>query len=53
MSTREHEHGDMDANASGHAVKDPVCGLDVDPHTTAHRAPHDGRTYYFCSSGCR
>src|SRR5215510_3318739 len=36
-----------------HAAKDPVCGMDVDPHTTAHRATLDGRSYYFCSSGCR
>ena len=37
--------------ASG--VKDPVCGMDVDPHTAQHRAEHAGRTYYFCSAGCR
>src|SRR5262245_14259326 len=36
-----------------HAAKDPVCGMDVDAHTTAHRATLDGRSYYFCSSGCR
>jgi len=36
-----------------HADKDPVCGMDVDPHTTAHRATLDGRSYYFCSGGCR
>ena len=36
-----------------HADKDPVCGMDVDPHTTAHRATLDGRSYYFCSRGCR
>jgi len=27
--------------------------MDVDPHTAKHRAEHGGRTYYFCSSGCR
>ena len=32
---------------------DPVCGMTVDPHTTPHRAEHHGRTYYFCSAGCR
>jgi Cu+-exporting ATPase len=25
----------------------------VDPHTTEHRAAHDGHPYYFCSAGCR
>ncbi len=32
---------------------DPVCGMTVDPHKTAHRHSHAGRTYYFCSAGCR
>ena len=35
------------------AVKDPVCGMTVDPHTARHRAVHDGHPYYFCSAGCR
>jgi P-type Cu+ transporter len=34
-------------------VQDPVCGMSVDPHTTAHRTEHEGRPYYFCSAGCR
>ncbi len=38
---------------AGSRAKDPVCGMDVDPHKTAHRAEHAGRTYYFCSAGCR
>ncbi|WP_448130381.1 heavy metal translocating P-type ATPase [Stenotrophomonas rhizophila] len=32
---------------------DPVCGMTVDPATTAHHARHDGSDYYFCSDGCR
>lgn len=42
-----HEHHDE------HAVKDPVCGMTVDPHTAEHRSRHAGRTWYFCSSRCR
>ncbi len=34
-------------------VKDPVCGMTVDPHTAKHRAEHAGRTYYFCADRCR
>ena len=34
-------------------VKDPVCGMDVDPHTAKHRAEYQGIPYYFCSAGCR
>lgn len=41
------------ADAAAKTVKDPVCGMDVDPHAASHRADHAGRTYYFCSAGCR
>ncbi|MGN2247399.1 heavy metal translocating P-type ATPase [Frateuria sp. GZRR35] len=41
------------AERSSHLVKDPVCGMDVDPHTARHRAEHEGRTWYFCSARCR
>jgi Cu+-exporting ATPase len=34
-------------------VIDPVCGMAVDPHTTPHRHTYQGRSYYFCSAGCR
>ncbi len=37
----------------GKTERDPVCGMMVDPQTTAHRAAHDGHPYYFCSAGCR
>jgi Cu+-exporting ATPase len=36
-----------------HLVIDPVCGMKVDPHVSALKADHGGRTYYFCSGGCR
>ncbi len=32
---------------------DPVCGMTVDPAKTAWHAEHGGRTYHFCSRGCR
>src|SRR5712691_537283 len=35
------------------AVRDPVCGMVVDPCTTSHCHQHQGHTYYFCSAGCR
>ena len=46
---------DAEAGATDgvHKVKDPVCGMMVDPHTTQHKAEHAGRPYYFCSAGCR
>ncbi len=34
-------------------VRDPVCGMTVDPKTAKHHADHHGRDYVFCSAGCR
>src|SRR5947209_3992258 len=31
---------------------DPVCGMTVVPSTAAGHFDYDGRTYYFCSTGC-
>lgn len=39
--------------ASHGAETDPVCGMTVDPHTAAARSEHGGKTYYFCSRGCK
>lgn len=33
--------------------KDPVCGMDVDPKTAAGKSEYQGKTYYFCSTGCK
>jgi len=32
---------------------DPVCGMQVEEQTAAGRSEHEGRTYYFCSAGCK
>jgi Cu+-exporting ATPase len=45
-------HGDHDA-APGGKVRDPVCGMTVDPATSKHRFDHHGQTFHFCSAGCR
>ncbi|WP_099092122.1 heavy metal translocating P-type ATPase [Paludisphaera borealis] len=37
---------------STHTVKDPVCGMDVDPEHAAGSFEHAGKTYHFCSKGC-
>ena len=46
-------HGTAEAGGDAQTVKDPVCGMSVDPHTAKHRAEHNGHPYYFCSNGCR
>jgi P-type Cu+ transporter len=33
-------------------VKDPVCGMSVDPVKAAGKVEHKGKTYYFCSKRC-
>ena len=45
------DHGNTQVTVG--LLKDPVCGMSVDPHTAAHRATHDGHPYYFCSAGCK
>jgi len=34
-------------------IKDPVCGMTVDPEKTEYHAQHDDQDYHFCSAGCR
>ena len=57
--THAHAHGGDCCGGASKAkeetgrVKDPVCGMTVDPHTAKHRAEHAGRTYYFCADRCR
>ena len=61
---RGHGHGGRGGDHANHPpadaleaspvlVKDPVCGMTVDPATTAHHAEHDGHAYHFCGGGCR
>ena len=33
--------------------KDPICGMTVDPKRAAGSSSYQGKTYYFCSSGCK
>ena len=47
-----HQHHNKEAGQPGR-VKDPVCGMWVDPQVTAHHAQHEGRVFHFCSAGCR
>ena len=57
-----HAHNKGHGGGSGHhttnaeasdTVKDPVCGMSVDPTTAKHRAQYQGATYYFCSENCQ
>ncbi|MFO7703829.1 MAG: YHS domain-containing protein, partial [Halopseudomonas sp.] len=49
-----HQHNHNEHEDSGATtVKDPVCGMSVDPHTAEHRSQQGGNTWYFCSSRCK
>jgi Cu+-exporting ATPase len=37
----------------GNMTKDPVCGMQVDEKKAAALATLGGKTYYFCSAGCK
>ena len=34
-------------------VKDPVCGMEVDPSKAAGVATHKGKTCFFCATACK
>lgn len=34
-------------------VKDPVCGMEVDPQKAAATSIYGGTDYYFCSAACK
>jgi Cu+-exporting ATPase len=48
----DHDHHGHHADANAN-VRDPVCGMTVDPATSRHRFDYRGETFHFCSAGCR
>ncbi|MCA1595162.1 MAG: heavy metal translocating P-type ATPase, partial [Chloroflexi bacterium] len=44
---------DSPVHSPGNTVKDPVCGMDVDPEKAAASFEHEGTTFHFCSHGCQ
>ncbi len=57
MGHAHHQHGPGcthgPATADIAKTIDPVCGMTVNPETTAHKATHEGQPFFFCSAGCR
>jgi Cu+-exporting ATPase len=58
ISGQHHAHGGHDRDGHnttpiGGRVKDPVCGMMVNPETTRHTTFHKGVDYFFCSARCR
>jgi uncharacterized membrane protein YraQ (UPF0718 family)/YHS domain-containing protein len=54
MARPHDSHGNSGGEMEHHtSAIDPVCGMTVDPEKTQHRSVHEGKTYYFCSAGCK
>ena len=34
-------------------VKDVVCGMTIDPAKAKGKSVYEGKTYHFCSDGCK
>ncbi|WP_296432224.1 MULTISPECIES: heavy metal translocating P-type ATPase [unclassified Rhizobium] len=55
-NTHAHHHGRSDHHhhpADDVVVRDPVCGMTVDPAAGKPSFEHEGRRYLFCCEGCR
>ncbi|RWG87873.1 heavy metal translocating P-type ATPase [Mesorhizobium sp.] len=57
--SHHHAHGASCCSAKNAApaaeavIRDPVCGMTVDPAAGKPTAEHGGRTFHFCSERCR
>ena len=52
MSHDGHAPHGADGNHDHGAVRDPVCGMQV-TEDSPHHQEHEGKTWFFCSEGCR
>jgi len=55
MNEHAHHHHDHCAHGAVQdaVIRDPVCGMVVDPKAGKPSMEHSGHTYHFCSAGCR
>ncbi|MGI8883333.1 MAG: heavy metal translocating P-type ATPase, partial [Pyrinomonadaceae bacterium] len=51
QTEKHHSHEAMREDKNGSEI-DPICGMTVNPATSAGNFNHAGKTYYFCSAGC-
>ncbi len=54
MTHEEHApaHAGHHHRQGAQIVRDPVCGMKVDPATAIHRSEWNGQTYFFCGTRC-
>ena len=53
MSSKENHNSGNKNKSVTEAVKDPVCGMTVKKDEVAATSEHMGKTFYFCSPGCK
>jgi Cu+-exporting ATPase len=54
MGTADHgRRSEMKLFGRTSTVKDPVCGMAVDPEKARASTTHEGTTHYFCSPKCK
>ena len=53
LATQENKSRCSHQPGSTQFVRDPVCGMTINPNTSRHRYEFKGQNYYFCSAGCR
>ena len=42
-----------EVSVSEEFVKDPVCGMEIDPASAAGSSEYEGQTHYFCNLNCK
>jgi len=53
MAGHEHSHAGVPTMDAAPSVKDPVCGMTVDPLTARYVSQYEGAAFHFCSAGCQ
>jgi Cu+-exporting ATPase len=49
---RDDQREDNGMDTKSATVKDPICGMEIDPANAVKVIERDGETFYFCSEGC-
>ncbi|HUT17455.1 MAG TPA: copper-translocating P-type ATPase [Acidobacteriota bacterium] len=52
QTLRKYEPKDVEFKEERRVVKDPVCGMELEPATAYGKNEYAGRTFYFCSKHC-
>lgn len=51
--SHDHSHHELSESIPVQIIRDPVCGMEVDPNAGKPEFSLGGHTYHFCCDGCR